>query len=292
MPKELNAEDNLGLDDSFSNFTILRDDGTDIKDDTNGGDEDNADGEDNDVTDDNVSEDEDSFEFDLSKAPEDVKKVLEPVLKKMQSAYTKKTQGIAELKKKAAVADVLISRGGKNEIIDDERGADSKVRGLEEANSILAELKGLKFEQGDYYAPFFKKIIDAFETVVNSTKKEVGNVRKENTVSSIKKWFKDNPEALPLMKNMDEIGRAHPTLYNDLDDLYVMASVKAGKGIPGKNKKQNINTNNNPKPKIKRPTSLRNVIEISGLPESKHAVRKVESISDAFKLAQEQLANE
>ena len=292
MPKELNAEDNLGLDDSFSNFTILRDDGTDIKDDTNGGDEDNADGEDNDVTDDNVSE-EDSFEFDLSKAPEDVKNVLEPILKKMQSAYTKKTQGIAELKKKAAVADVLINRGGNTNIIEDEH-VDTKAKGLEDSNSILAELKGLKFEQGDYYAPFFKKIIDAFETVVTSTKKEVGNVRKEHTVSSIKKWFKDNPEALPLMKNMDEIGRAHPTLYNDLDDLYVMASVKAGKGIPGKNKKSSSNSvnNSNLKPKLKRPTSLRNVIEISGLPEGKHSVKKVESMRDAFLLAQEQLTND
>lgn len=291
MAEKLNAEDNLGLDDSFSNFTILRDDGTDIKGDTDGGDNDNADSEDDDVTDDNMSETNDSFEFDLSKAPEDIQKVLEPVLKKMQSAYTKKTQGIAELKKKAAVADVLISRGGNTNTIEDEH-IDTKNKGLEDANSILAELKGLKFEQGDYYAPFFKKIIDAFETVVTSTKKEVGNVRKEHTVSSIKKWFKDNPEALPLMKNMDEIGRAHPTLYNDLDDLYVMASVKAGKGIPGKNKQKQVVSNPNNKPKIKRPTSLRNVIEISGLPENRHAVKKVESMRDAFQLAQEQLAND
>lgn len=290
MPKELNAEDDLGLDDSFSKFTVLRDD-EDIDDDSKGGDDDDAKTDDDDATDDLTGTEDSNFEFDLSKMPEEQKKIFEPILKKMQSAYTKKTQGLADLKKKAAIADVLLSRGGKSGIGDDDRDKDAD-RGKElDAGSVLTELKSLKFEQNDYYAPFFKKIIDALETVATSAKKEVGNFRKEDTVSKIKSWFKVNEAALPLMAKMDEIGRENPTLYSNLDDLYILASVKAGKGIPGKKK---ISQNENLpklKPKV-RPTSLRNVIELSGLPEGKHAKPKINSIADAFKVAQEQLAEE
>jgi hypothetical protein len=287
MSDELNAEDKLGLDDSFSSFTVLRAD-DDISDVDEGGDKDDADANDTDATDesDSVTEEDSNFEFDLSKMPDEQKKIFEPILKKMQSAYTKKTQGLAELKKKAAVADVLLNRGGKStDIIDD--GATPKKEEFD-AGTALTELKNLKFEANDYYAPFFKKIIDALETVVSTTKKEVGNVRKENTVSTIKTWFKNNPDALPFMAKMDEVAREHPTLYNDLDTLYTLASVKAGKGVPGKKK---VSQNNEPRNKPKtRPTSLRNIIEVTGLTEREKSKPKINTIADAFKVAQEQLA--
>lgn len=288
MPDKINAEDDLGLDDSFSKFTILRD-SDDISDVNDGGDnKDDTNVDDTNVTDEDsiVTEEDSNFEFDLSKMPEEHKKVFEPILKKMQSAYIKKTQGLAELKRKAAVADVLLSRGGNKDVVDD--GVINKKEEFN-AETSLAELKSLKFEANDYYAPFFKKIIDALETVVSSTKKEVGNVRKENTVSTIKSWFKNNPEALPLMAKMDEVAREHPTLYNDLDTLYTLASVRAGKGVPGKKK---VIQSNEPKNKLKtRPTSLRNVIEVTGFTERDKAKPKINSIADAFKVAQEQLAD-
>ena len=261
------------LDDNFSTYTLRRDesDVNNIK--ADGGKDDGADGGDD--TGNAGDKGEPFLKVDLSGYSDEQKAVLAPILKQIEERFGDKVDA---LQKKAGLVDILLRNnkpsgkenvpGSIDEIDDSELGIDLDI----------------DFEEKDYYAPKFKKLIEAVKQIAKSSKKELSSIKKESGVKEIKSFFRNNPDAVKYAKTMDKLVKETPALLGNLERLYNLAQVEEGH-IP----KSLINSQ---KRKPQKGSNNRNLIELSGLGGgAERAPKKINSISDAFAQAERDLAS-
>jgi len=277
MENTENVETDLGLSEDFSKFTVLRDDSElgDVVDDKD------VVNDDTEQSEENEDEDNDTF-FDLSTFSEEEQKVLGPAYKKMQVAFTKKMQSIADLEKKAQLADILLERRDAGVSEENPSGEEQK-----KSQKKLLDYSEFGFQENDYYAPSFKKLADAINSISESIESGLSSIKKETTVNRIKTFFENNPSAIKYMKKMDEIGRETPGLYNNLPRLLKLAKLESGETIgPVKKSKRDVTVPRTKSPGIKR------MVENKNLGGGGKSEPKIETIKDAWKLAEEQLTEE
>lgn len=147
----------------------------------------------------------------------------------------------------------------------------------------LAE--SLKFEENDYYAPFFKALAGALDNITEQISSEkVNAVRSQQTTiqTNAKKYIAENKLTPTIVSKMDEIAGEFGThLYQDLPRLHKLARVELG--LPSSTKPSN-------QPVIRKPSNR--TIESGNFRKAQGEPKKVATMKDAFIQAEEALSKQ
>jgi histidyl-tRNA synthetase len=150
-----------------------------------------------------------------------------PLVSKLIESFKATAAEVNNLKEKAGLAEVLertVAQLKTTQVSTVQKTDGEKVA------AKLAE--NLKFEDKDYYAPFFKQIADAIDNI-NGEVKSLKEVRQQDKASDfaskVQSFVKTNKLPKEVIVQMDEIAKVMgPNAYSDLDRLLKYAKADLG----------------------------------------------------------------
>jgi hypothetical protein len=215
---------------------------------------------------------------DLTQIPEAQRPVFSKIIDTLKTVLPE----IGSLKEKGDIAETLRKT---LETISDQRN--TKTNDGNEPQPKPKLVDSLKFEEGDYYAPFFKQLAGVLDNI-NESIDGLGSEVKRGQVLSFQdkviSYIKNNDVPKNVVLKMDELAKSMGNgVYNDLPRLRKLALIELG--IPEKKPEDKINNVND---KTKNSFETRNR-QRSPLHINKTAPK---SMMEAWDRAEQQLAEE
>lgn len=213
------------VSDDGSSFTVIKDDGNDDKK----------------IIDDNDDvNDSDPLSLinkvDVSSLPEEQRPVFNKLIETLKTTLSE----VSSLREKsdiaAALKQTLESMGTQRKVEDKQN--DGQVSKPKLSDS-------LKFEDGDYYAPFFKQVATVLDSITDKID-GLGNEVKQGKVTSFQNkvvdFIKSNKVPEKVVMKMDELAKTMgPGVYNDLYRLHKLANLELGIVDVKKQDREDIN---------------------------------------------------
>lgn len=280
-----------GLNDDFTSFTVLNDDGNldDIQDDGDLDGDQNG-NQDDGNQDDNQDGNQPFFDIDnvLQGVPEDKKEEVTGIFDKMQKAFDTKTKERGDA---VSQQNSLISS-----LVDRLKGTPLQNQNADvtKPGKPSVEESGLqfKFEDKDYYEPVFKEIVGLISKMnnsISSMKQGYADDQSTSFSNGIKKFFSDEKNNVTenVIRKMDEIAaeygkdsKGNFIMFKNLPRLLKMA--KSDLGVEDKVTK--IPQKNNSRVGVKRQIESRSRRK-SNIPN-----KVASTMQQAWELAEDQLS--
>jgi hypothetical protein len=253
-----------GLSEDGKTFTkLVRDDDKNVNIDTNVNDENN---QENDVL----------GKLDVSTFSEEQR----PIIAKLLDGYKALSSENSTLKEKAGLAEVLERTVAQlNQARNDNGQPPMKPVEVKKLSEQL------QFGENDYYAPFFKQLATAIDSItekVSGFDNKIVETRAQSFEDKVKTFVKTNNIPIAVIKQMDEIAaKMGRTVYNDLDRLLKYA--KTDLGIKDEPKAQDTTKN-----------KLDNIVQMRSVrKQSNQSTDKpVTSMREAFAKAEDDLTEQ
>ena len=201
-------------------------------------------------------------EFDLESIPEEHREAV-------KTALGAKDTEIGGLKNENASQGLAIDK-----MTQAFKGAGGQ-KTTEETDTEDEDIFGLG--KDDFYAPVFKKLNDGIESI----KTGMNNNVQDNWQGDLESFAQKNPDIVRYAKDMDRIVEKHPTMKNDLPQLYKMGKeiFEGREATQKKAREQNDRENN----------ANTNANESGGTGKDKIGAGQASTIADAFEQAKSQL---
>lgn len=175
-------------------------------------------------------------EFELIQ-PEKLPKELRPHFKRMLASFTKKMEGVANVRKKAELWDYL----QENPQFFTDKFVPKTVRtetGKEEVGETPEQtfLKQLNIPEDHELAPAFKTLALFMLKNTAEAKTEKETEKADNFKKTLSSWLNSDTnkgikEDAEMLRKMDEIGMENPRLYTNLDRLLKYAESDLGRTV-------------------------------------------------------------
>jgi hypothetical protein len=205
-----------------------------------------------------------------------------PIFTKLIEAFKSTSTEIGSLKEKANLAEVLERTVAQLNANQQQTNVNKNQTQGEQVVSKLSEK--LKFEDKDYYAPFFKELAGAIDSLTERVDGSVKVFQGDKVAAfeqKVKDFVRSNNIPKQVIVQMDEIAKEMgPGAYKNLDKLYKYAKAELGiKDTP-------VIDINSRKPQNR--VEMRN----SRRPATSFSDKPVKTMQDAWNKAQGDLAAE
>jgi len=270
-----------GLNDDFSEYTIIKDDGTldNIQ-----ADEDEEGEEENQIEDKEFADLDEVVKSLPKDLPEDQREAISKAFEKVQTAYKNKLSKIESIQNQADFANALVEKL--------KQAVPPQTQSPVEKKQTVEEKKGLrfKFEDNDYYKPAFEEIASSMSEIqksIDELRTGVSTDKKANFQKEVRTFFSQNKVTPAIIQKMDEIATEYgddadgnKIMYKNLPRLMKMAKVELGI-------KDTV-------PKKKQSTNVKRQVESSSNRKSVNMTtqKTPKTVKEAWDLAEEQLAEQ
>ena len=221
----------------------------------------------------------------LKDIPEEHKQAMLNVITNVESVVSSKLAGMEALKTKADLAESVLEKlaAARSNVQPAQTPADASHKDKPKLEDSF------QFEEKDYYAPFFKKllgVIENLETKVDGVQSNITQSAQDTLKSNVRTFFASNKVDRPVIAKMDEIAQEYGkdekgnfVMYHNLPRLLKLAKIDLG--LPTGEQKPKAKPKVNPKRQVESGSLRKSVKNVAEKP--------AQTMMDAFNQTLEQL---